>query len=40
MAQRLADHCLQAELEPPLAPPTRQTLERIRSGELQVIANV
>jgi len=36
-AQLLAEHCLQAELDPPLAPPTRATLERIRSGELQAV---
>jgi hypothetical protein len=36
-AQMLAEHCLQAALDPPLAPPTRATLERIRSGELQAV---
>lgn len=34
-AKRLASYCLEAELEPPLAAPTRQALEQIRSGELQ-----
>jgi hypothetical protein len=33
-AKRLAAHCLQAELTPPLAPPTREALEKIASGQL------
>lgn len=33
-AKRLATHCLQAELTPPLAPPTREALEKITRGEL------
>lgn len=34
-AKQLAAHCLAADLQPPLAPPTRQSLEQIVSGELQ-----
>ena len=34
-AQQLAAHCLAAELQPPLAAPTRHSLEQIQSGELQ-----
>jgi hypothetical protein len=34
-AQRLATHCLEADLQPPLAPPTRHSLEQIKSGALQ-----
>ena len=33
-AKRLATHCLQVELSPPLAPPTREALEKIVRGEL------
>jgi len=33
-AKQLATHCLQAQLNPPLAPPTREALERITRGEL------
>ena len=33
-AKRLAEHCLQAEITPPLAPPTREALEKIASGQL------
>lgn len=33
-AKRLAAHCLQVELSPPLAPPTREALEKIVRGEL------
>ncbi|HET8932187.1 MAG TPA: hypothetical protein VFN67_02050 [Polyangiales bacterium] len=34
-AKQLAAHCLAADLQPPLAAPTRHTLEQIQSGELQ-----
>ena len=34
-AERLATYCLSADVEPPLAPPTREALERIRTGELR-----
>jgi hypothetical protein len=34
-AQQLAAYCLAADLEPPLAPPTRAALENIRSGQLR-----
>ena len=33
-ARKLAEHCLNAELEPPLAPPTRGALQQIQAGEL------
>jgi hypothetical protein len=33
-AKRLAVHCLQAKLTPPLAPPTREALEQIERGQL------
>lgn len=36
-ARAFAAHCLDAELEAPLAPPTRAALERIRTGELQAV---
>jgi hypothetical protein len=34
-ARQLAAHCLQAKLDPPLAPPTREALEMIERGQLQ-----
>lgn len=34
-AQQLAKHCLEASVEPPLAPPTRQALENIQRGQLR-----
>lgn len=34
-AKLLAAHCLAADLQPPLAAPTRLSLEQIASGELQ-----
>lgn len=34
-ARRLAEHCLEVELQPPLAPPTREALENIRRGQLR-----
>jgi hypothetical protein len=37
-ARQLATYCLEAELEPPLAPPTREALESIRSGQLRPAA--
>jgi hypothetical protein len=37
-AAQLATHCLTADLQPPLAPPTREALERIRSGQLRAPA--
>jgi hypothetical protein len=33
-AQKLAEYCLNAELEPPLAPPTRAALQQIQAGEM------
>jgi hypothetical protein len=37
-AKQLAAHCLAADLQPPLAAATRQSLEQIVSGELQLAA--
>jgi hypothetical protein len=37
-ARSLANHCLSVDIEPPLAPPTRETLQRIVSGEVEPTA--
>lgn len=37
-ARALAEHCLNAEVDPPLAPPTRAALEQIRAGTLAPVA--
>jgi hypothetical protein len=34
-ARQLATHCLNARLDPPLAPPTREALEKVLRGELR-----